>query len=363
MIGTLPVGLPAFYWPGGLSFDQLGALLLPAFLVTLVSFLETASSAKVDNARAGKLWNENQDLIGQGLGKIASGLTGAFPTSSSFSRSAITLYAGAKTQWATLFSVAVVAAALLWAMPLLYHVPQAVLAAIVATATIGLLRPSAFVALWRVSRIEAAHRAGDLRADHRDRAVDLLGRAGRPARGAGALHVPPPAPAHHRSRPAPGRQPARPPPVAAAAARAAICMRCAWTPSSTSPRPARWSARSPSRWPSARGSRTCACSRSRSTASTSPAPRCSAASAGCWSRRACGCTSRGSSCRRSRCSTAPGCWRPGRCCSATAPTARRWRRSPTRAGLSRQPQSFTGPRRLLIAERWLLPSSRRCLEP
>ena len=156
VIGKLPSGLPSLYWPGGLTFDELGNLLLPAFLITLVSFLETASSAKVDNARAGKLWNENQDLIGQGLGKIASGLTGAFPTSSSFSRSAITLYAGAKTQWSTLFSVAVVAAALLWAMPLLYHVPQAVLASIVATATIGLLRPSAFVALWRISRIEAA---------------------------------------------------------------------------------------------------------------------------------------------------------------------------------------------------------------
>ena len=156
VIGKLPSGLPSFYWPGGLSMSNLGDLLLPAFLITLVSFLETASSAKVDNARAGKLWNENQDLIGQGLGKIASGLTGSFPTSSSFSRSAITLYAGAKTQWSTLFSVAVVAAALLWAMPWLYHVPQAVLACIVATATIGLLRPSAFVALWRISRIEAA---------------------------------------------------------------------------------------------------------------------------------------------------------------------------------------------------------------
>ncbi|MBS0428894.1 MAG: SulP family inorganic anion transporter [Proteobacteria bacterium] len=156
VIGALPSGLPGFYLPMGLSWNDLGALLLPSFLITLVSFLETASSAKVDNARAGKLWNENQDLIGQGLGKIASGLSGSFPTSSSFSRSAITLYAGAKSQWSTLFSVAVVAAALLWAMPLLYHVPQAVLAAIVATATLGLLKPSAFVALWRISRIEAA---------------------------------------------------------------------------------------------------------------------------------------------------------------------------------------------------------------
>jgi SulP family sulfate permease len=156
VIGALPSGLPSFYWPGAIAPGELGTLLLPAFLITLVSFLETASSAKVDNARAGKLWNENQDLIGQGLGKLASGLTGSFPTSSSFSRSAITLYAGAKTQWSTLFSVAVVACALLWAMPLLFHVPQAVLASVVVTATLGLMKPSAFVALWRISRIEAA---------------------------------------------------------------------------------------------------------------------------------------------------------------------------------------------------------------
>ncbi len=154
VVGALPSGLPGFYWPGGVPLSTLGALLLPALTITLVSFLETASSAKIDNARAGTLWNENQDLIGQGLAKVASGLTGAFPTSSSFSRSAITLYAGAQTGWATLFSVLVVAIALLWLMPLLYHVPQAVLAAVVMTAILGLIKPRSFAVLWRVSRVE-----------------------------------------------------------------------------------------------------------------------------------------------------------------------------------------------------------------
>ncbi|RYF69005.1 MAG: SulP family inorganic anion transporter, partial [Comamonadaceae bacterium] len=153
-VGALPSGLPGFYWPGGVPLSTLGTLLLPALTITLVSFLETAASAKIDNARAGTLWNENQDLIGQGLAKVASGLTGAFPTSSSFSRSAITLYAGAQTGWATLFSVVVVAIALVWLMPLLYHVPQAVLAAVVMTAILGLIKPRSFVALWRVSRVE-----------------------------------------------------------------------------------------------------------------------------------------------------------------------------------------------------------------
>lgn len=155
VIGALPTGLPAPYLPGAISLQTFGALLLPALMITLVSFLETASSAKVDNSRSGKLWNENQDLIGQGLAKIASGLCGAFATSSSFSRSAINLYAGAKTGWATIVCVVLIGVALLWLMPLLYHVPQAVLAGLVVTAILGLVRPAAFVALWRVSRIEA----------------------------------------------------------------------------------------------------------------------------------------------------------------------------------------------------------------
>lgn len=154
VVGALPSGLPPFYWPDAVPLSTLGTLLLPALTITLVSFLETASSAKIDNARAGTLWNENQDLIGQGLAKVASGLSGAFPTSSSFSRSAITLYAGAQTGWATLFSVAVVAIALLWLMPMMYHVPQAVLAAVVMTAILGLIKPRSFALLWRVSRVE-----------------------------------------------------------------------------------------------------------------------------------------------------------------------------------------------------------------
>jgi SulP family sulfate permease len=131
-------------------------LVLPSLIITLVSFLETASSAKVDNERQGTRWNQNQDLIGQGLGKLASGLSGAFPTSSSFSRSALNLYAGARTGWATVFSVGVVVAALLVFTPVLRHVPQAVLAAIVLVAVLALLKPHEFIRLWRISEVEAA---------------------------------------------------------------------------------------------------------------------------------------------------------------------------------------------------------------
>lgn len=156
VVGPLPQGLPELYWPSLPQADMLGQLILPTLVITLVSFLETASSAKVDSERAGKRWNQDQDLIGQGLGKIASGLCGAFATSSSFSRSALNLYAGARTGWATVASVLVVMVALLWFTPVLRHVPQPVLAAIVLVAVVGLIKPREFVRLWRISRTEAA---------------------------------------------------------------------------------------------------------------------------------------------------------------------------------------------------------------
>jgi sulfate permease, SulP family len=155
VVGALPAGLPALYWPDALPWATLGTLVLPAMIITLVSFLETASSAKVEHQKSGTRWNENQDLIGQGLAKIASAFSGAFATSASFSRSAILLHAGARTAWSTVVSVVLVLLALVWLMPSLYHVPKSVLAAVVIAAVASLLKPSELLRLWRVSPVEA----------------------------------------------------------------------------------------------------------------------------------------------------------------------------------------------------------------
>lgn len=153
VIGELPSGLPALHWPAWPGWTMMGSLLVPAAVIALVSFLETASSAKIEAQRDGKRWNDNQDLLAQGLAKLASGFSGSFPTSTSFSRSAITLYAGGKTGWATVATVLFVLTALLLTS-LLAHVPRAVLAAIVIAAVFGLLKPRALRDLWRIDRVE-----------------------------------------------------------------------------------------------------------------------------------------------------------------------------------------------------------------
>ena len=155
VIGELPAGLPSLYWPGLPAWEQFASLIAPAAVIALVSSLEMASSAKVENQREGRRWDANQDLIGQGVGKLASALCGSFPTSASFSRSAITLQAGARTGWSAVCAALIVLAALLFLMPTLYHVPSAVLAAIVVSAVMGLIKPRLFPSLWRLDRVEA----------------------------------------------------------------------------------------------------------------------------------------------------------------------------------------------------------------
>jgi len=156
VVGPLPQGLPALYWPGWLGWDQFSTLLPAALVLTLVSSLEMAASAKIESQRDGKRWDANQDLIGQGAGKLASAFSGAFATSTSFSRSALTLYAGARTGWATVIATGFVLLVLLLLTPALSHVPRAVLAAVVVAAVSSLFKPSVFAKLWRIDKVEGA---------------------------------------------------------------------------------------------------------------------------------------------------------------------------------------------------------------
>ncbi|WP_295500482.1 SulP family inorganic anion transporter [Limnohabitans sp. Rim8] len=155
VVGLLPSGLPDFFWPTWPGLDVIKQLWVPATVIALVSFLETASSARIECRREAKRWDDSTELFSQGLAKIASGFSGSFATSTSFSRSALMLYAGARSGWAVIASVGFVLLALLILMPALQFVPRSVMSAAVIVAVLNLFQPRQFLALWRVDRIEA----------------------------------------------------------------------------------------------------------------------------------------------------------------------------------------------------------------
>lgn len=155
VIGTLPSGLPSFGLPGLPVWDELRALLPMAAVIALVSFIEAVGSARVLTRQRRERWNENRELVGQGMAKFAAAASGAFPVSASFSRSALYLYAGAASGWASVFTALCVLASLLWLTPALAWVPIAFLAAVIVISVLNLIRPSWFLELWRSSRTEA----------------------------------------------------------------------------------------------------------------------------------------------------------------------------------------------------------------
>ncbi len=150
VVGHIPRSLPTLSIPTLPGWDELGALLPAAFVVALVSFLEAASSCKPLAERAHVHWDENQELIGQGLGKIAASLSGTLPTSGSFSRTALNYKAGARTGLSQLVTAGLVIAATLSLAHLLHDLPKSVLAAIILHAVANLIDFKAMSRVWRV---------------------------------------------------------------------------------------------------------------------------------------------------------------------------------------------------------------------
>jgi MFS superfamily sulfate permease-like transporter len=100
-------------------------------------------------AKTGQRLDPNQELIGQGIANIMGAFTRSFPVSGSFSRSAVNMQAGAVTGLSSAVTSVTVAIVLLFFTPLLYYLPQSVLAAVIMMAVIGLINVSGFIHAWK----------------------------------------------------------------------------------------------------------------------------------------------------------------------------------------------------------------------
>jgi len=135
-------------------WDSLGELWLPAMVIALVGFAEPSSIARTFAAQERTRWDANRELISQGVANVASAFSGAFPVGGSFSRSALSRLAGARTAWAGAINGAFVLIAVPF-IPLLEPLPMAILGATVVGAVIKLIRIDRLWALINQSRPQA----------------------------------------------------------------------------------------------------------------------------------------------------------------------------------------------------------------
>jgi len=155
VVGKVPEGLPDISAPS-LDMEKLGAMLSAALVISLVGFMEAISIAKAVAAKTRQRLDPNQELIGQGLANIAGSFSQAYPSSGSFSRTAVNANMGATSGLSAVFTALIVMATLLFLTPLLYHLPQAVLAAVIIMAVGGLVNVEAIKHAWLAHRHDGA---------------------------------------------------------------------------------------------------------------------------------------------------------------------------------------------------------------
>jgi SulP family sulfate permease len=151
VVGRVPSGLPPLELPK-IDWPTTVSLLSTAFVIALFGFVEAISIAKAIAAKTKQRIDPNQELIGQGLANVAGSFTLSFPVSGSFSRSALNLNAGAVTGMSSVFSAVIMLLTLLFLTPLLYHLPQSVLAAVIMIAVIGLINLKAIQHAWEAHK-------------------------------------------------------------------------------------------------------------------------------------------------------------------------------------------------------------------
>ena len=154
VVGTIPEGLPVLAIP---AFDTeiIGQLATSAVVIALIGFMEAIAIAKAMAAKTRQRLDTNQELVGQGLSNIVSGLFSGYPVSGSFSRSAVNIDAGAITGFSSIVTGVMVGVALLFLTPLLYHLPTATLGAVIILAVINLVKVEPVIHAWRAEPQDA----------------------------------------------------------------------------------------------------------------------------------------------------------------------------------------------------------------
>ena len=162
IVGVIPDGLPNFSIPEiTISPEIVFMFIIHTIIISFVGFMEAIAIARqleqkepVKNSKGVELYkyptpvNSNQELFGQGLGNIASSISGAYPVSGSFSRSAVNESVGSYSPISSITTMLIVMFTLLYATPLLFDLPKSTLGIIVIFAVVPLIRINKMTSLY-----------------------------------------------------------------------------------------------------------------------------------------------------------------------------------------------------------------------
>ena len=154
-VGEIPAGLPRPTLPD-LHLRTLVELVPAALGIFFVSFSDEILVARSFAGRHGQHVRADAELTGLGAASLAASISQGMPIGASGSRTAVNDEMGSRTQLSGLLAAGVIALVLLFLTAPMQYLPTATLGAVIVAASIGLIDPSAWRGLARVSKVEVA---------------------------------------------------------------------------------------------------------------------------------------------------------------------------------------------------------------
>lgn len=154
LVGAIPQSLPPFSLPPALDMDAVRDLFLPALAIALLGAVESLTIGKTLAAAKGDRFDGSRELVGQGLGNMAAGLTSGIPGCGSFTRSALNVAAGGRTIFAAVFTGLAMLPVLFFMAPLGGYIPVAALGGILLVIAWGMIDRSAIHLCFVATRVD-----------------------------------------------------------------------------------------------------------------------------------------------------------------------------------------------------------------
>lgn len=142
--------LPAFRLPG-FSLGSVVSVLPDALTIALLAGIESLLSCVVADGMINKKHRSNAELLGQGLGNIASALFGGIPATGAIARTAANVKSGGRTPVSAMVHAVVLLVVLTVLMPYAAWIPMPAIAAILIHVAYNMCQWRQFVYLTKTS--------------------------------------------------------------------------------------------------------------------------------------------------------------------------------------------------------------------
>jgi SulP family sulfate permease len=128
-IGAIPAGLPELQMPY-FTADQWQSMIVDALVLAMLGAIDALLTSVIADSLTRTQHDSDKELVGQGLGNLASGLFGGLPGAGATMGTVVNIQTGARTAISGLTRALILGIVVLWAAGLVSVIPLAVLAGI-----------------------------------------------------------------------------------------------------------------------------------------------------------------------------------------------------------------------------------------